>query len=190
MQAGDNYEEVRTNLVTGIQKLQESMAERLQVASKQSTWTRAWCCSGTLCGFAQNVAILQNGMRFEPISGFGTSSRGWVARAGFGKVLWTVLAVQGKVGGNFWTGSDMVLVRFQIRFNVLALIWECHLSFCLKSSAQRLLLSELFQWCESRFVGAEDGDVALFQQIEAITLELDFQEVQQLSIDQAWLCWG
>jgi len=34
-------------------------------------------------------------------------------------------------------------------------------------------------------VGAEDGDVALFQQIEAITLELDFQEVQQLSIDQA-----
>jgi len=76
MQAGDNYEEVRTNLVTGIQKLQESMAERLRVASKQSTWTRAWCCSGTLCGFAQNVAILQNGMRFEPISGFGTSSRG------------------------------------------------------------------------------------------------------------------
>eukprot|EP00434_Breviolum_minutum_P041251 symbB.v1.2.036694.t1/scaffold5235.1/size29511/1 len=37
---------------------------------------------------------------------------------------------------------------------------------------------------ESMAERLQDGDVALFQQIEAITLELDFQEVQQLSIDQ------
>lgn len=133
MQAGDNYDEVRTNLVTGIRKLQESMAERLQVASKQSTWTRAWCCSCTLCGFAQNIAILQNGMRFEPISGFGTSSRGRVWEGPEDNSQG-----QGRVWGKFRTGSDMVLIRCQIRSNVLSqvrditslFVWNQVLSAC------------------------------------------------------------